>query len=437
MRPAAHLEAAIEILATLEGGSRGTDRVLHDDLARRRYAGAGDRRAIAGFVYSCLRRRAVTRWAFAAAGAAVTPRLEAFAGWMAKAGTGLQGLNDLIAAGGAHAPAPLSADETSSLAVAGTPAPDRSPPDWVRAGVPAWTMPLFVRRFGTDAEAEARALNEPAALDLRVNPLRAKTESPEQARSAAMARLAEDGIAGNPTPFAPLGLRVAAPRGLARTKAYGEGLVEIQDEGSQLVAACVAALPGETVIDYCAGAGGKTLALAASMGNRGHLIACDADGPRLERLKTRAARAGAVVETRTLAGPRSVHDLGAAADWVLVDAPCSGSGAWRRDPAARWRLTPDGLAALTALQDRILREAARLVRPGGMLVYATCSLFMEENEDRIQSFSQDTPQFAVVPCAVLGAVPGAVLAGEGPFLRTTPLRHGCDGFFAATLRAAS
>lgn len=432
MRPAAHLDAAIEILTALEGGTRGTDRVLHDDLIRRRYAGSGDRRTIADLVYACLRRRAGLGWALARLGATVTPRLEAFAGWMARAGVGPSGLGDLIAAGGAHAPPPPTADEARLLAALDEAAAQGSAaqaePDWVRAGVPAWTMPLFARRFGAQAEAEARALNEPAALDLRVNLLRAKGTDPEQARALAMGRLAEDGIACTPLPASTLGLRVATPRAITRCRAYRDGLVEIQDEGSQLVAAAVGAEPGATVIDYCAGAGGKTLALAALMANRGRLIACDTDTAKLERLKARAARAGARIETRPLDGPNAMLPFIAAADRMLVDAPCSGSGAWRRDPAARWRLTPEGLANFTALQDRILREAARLVSPGGTLVYATCSLFREENEDRIEAFLQGAPRFKIVSCA------GPCGGGE-PFLVTTPLRHGCDGFFAAALQA--
>jgi len=431
MRPAAHLEAAIQVLTTLEQGTRGTDRVLRDDLARRRYAGARDRRVIGELVYAALRRRAETRFALGLAENRATPRLEVFADWMARMGADPAALDDLIAAGGIHAPAPATPEEAVSLAALAARRRDaRHMPAWARAGVPEWTMPLFVRRFAEGAEAEARALNVPAPVDLRVNLLRAQDGAPRAARAAAIARLAEDGIAASPTPLAPLGLRLDEPQALARSNAYREGLVEIQDEGSQLVAACVTPEAGALVVDYCAGAGGKALAIAAATANGCAVVACDVDPRRLARLAARAGRAGAAIERRALDGTGAPPELAGAADWVLVDAPCSGSGAWRRDPAARWRLSPERLAGLTALQDRILRDAARLVRPGGRLVYATCSLFMEENEDRVASFLRDWPRFRPGPVALPGQ------ASTGPFLFTTPLRQGCDGFFAALLRAA-
>lgn len=427
MRAAAHLEATIEILTALERGSRGTDRVVHDDLVRRRYAGSGDRRAITELLYACLRRRAVARWRFALLGADVTPRIEAFAGWMALKGAGVSDLAELIASGGPHAPAPPNTGEAALLAAL-TQLPEPTPPAWVQAGVPDWTMPHFARRFGAEAEAEAGALNAAAAFDLRVNTLRSKSVDPVLARAEALQLLAGEGISAALTPLSPIGLRIAEPRALTRSKAFRSGLIEIQDEGSQLVAAAVGARPGETVIDYCAGAGGKTLALAAAMENRGRLIACDTDAGRLDRLAERARRAGAQVEPRVLADQQSLGDLKGTADRVLVDAPCSGSGAWRRDPAARWHLTPARLAELMELQNRVLSDATSLVSPGGTLIYATCSLFVEEDEDRISAFLRGATRFRREDCHVG--------PGGGPDLLTTPRRHGCDGFFASILRAS-
>lgn len=277
------------------------------------------------------------------------------------------------------------------------------------------------------------ALNRPAPLDLRVNAAKATREE-------ALAALAADGVSVEPTPLSPWGLRVKGMARVGGTRAFKQGLVEVQDEGSQIVAALVGARPGMTVVDFCAGAGGKTLALAAAMTRhariRGRLIACDTSQVRIERMTARLARAGTKTVRRVVLKDENDPALAdfANADRVLADMPCSGSGAWRRDPLGKWRLRPDGLAQYIASQGRILDAAARLVRPGGRLVYATCSVLPEENEAQIASFLEQNNTFRIVPIAeAWGETLGGVSQAGNQFLRLTPAASGTDGFFAAVL----
>jgi 16S rRNA (cytosine967-C5)-methyltransferase len=276
-------------------------------------------------------------------------------------------------------------------------------------------------------------LNLPAPLDLRVNRLKTDRESAQRA-------LAAEQVIAEPTPWSPLGLRLKHRAPLAGTAAFKEGLIEVQDEGSQLAALLADARPGMRIVDFCAGAGGKTLALAAQMQNRGKLVACDVAGWRLERAGRRLRRAGiSNVERRALANERdpwvkrhAANSKGGGFDRVLVDAPCLGIGSWRRNPDGKWRATPKDLAELALRQRDILLSAARLVRPGGRLVYVTCSLLREENEAQAEGFLATSPDFALYPAARAWA---ETLGGRSPggddYLRLTPARHGTDGFFVA------
>jgi 16S rRNA (cytosine967-C5)-methyltransferase len=284
-----------------------------------------------------------------------------------------------------------------------------------RASFPAWLTPEIERQFGADAAAEMAALTAAAPTDLRANGLKATRED-------AAAALAAEGVATTPTPLSPLGLRLATRANLAGLRAFRDGLVEVQDEASQLVALMAGAAPGMAVLDLCAGAGGKTLALAAAMRNRGRLLACDTDARRLARLGPRLARSGAaIVETRALRGGENLGGF----DRVLVDAPCSGSGTWRRHPDAKWRLTPERLDTYRAAQAALLREGAARVKQGGRLVFATCSLLPSEGRGRIEAFLAE----AGGTFRIVDALPAL---GPAPYL-LTPHRHGTDGFFAAVL----
>jgi 16S rRNA (cytosine967-C5)-methyltransferase len=331
---------------------------------------------------------------------------------------------------GAYRPAPLSPDERRLVEqLHGQTLDHPDQPGWVRGEYPAW----LADTLGAAPDTELRALNAPAPLDLRVNQLAVSREQ-------ALAGLTEAGIKATPTRFSPLGLRVVGRPSLSQLQAFQDGWVEIQDEGSQLVALLADARPGQAVIDLCAGAGGKTLALAAAMANKGRLIACDVSEKRLERAVKRLRRAGVHNVERRALGPDAQSWLKRQAgrfDRVLVDAPCSGTGTWRRNPDMKWRIGPDEITALRSVQDEVLDRGARLVKPGGRLIYATCSLLAAENEQAIEAFLARHAEFQLLP---VGGVWTAVLAGDcpvdGPYLRLSPARHGTDGFFAAILERA-
>lgn len=290
---------------------------------------------------------------------------------------------------------------------AGTLPPSAPPPGDLAArhSLPDWLAATLVQEAGDEAPLLADALCMPGPAFLRANRARIS-------RDALAARLLGEGLPTCPTRLAPDGLTVLAPRpNLLALPAFREGLLEVQDEGSQLLGEAVGSLPGETVLDLCAGAGGKTLQLAAAVGPAGRVHACDPDASRLSRLRTRAARAGAKV---TIHGPEAPPGL--LADRVLVDAPCSGLGALRRGPDLRFRIDPASFGGLPALQLSILERAAAHVRPGGRLVYATCTLRREENEEVALAFEERRADFT----------------RSALFLRLWPHRHGTDGFFAAT-----
>ncbi len=286
---------------------------------------------------------------------------------------------------------------------------------------PGWQLDMLRTRFGKRTDAEVSALLARAPLDLRVNTLVAS-------RDAVLAELAQF----EATALAPDGVRAPAGLNIETLPAFHAGRIEVQDEGSQLAALAVGAGPGELVIDLCAGAGGKTLALAAAMANKGRLIAADTDRGRLSAMPQRLARAGVdIVEIRLLNPKRewdALKDLAGQADRVLVDAPGSGTGTWRRTPEARWRLTADRLAKLEAEQDRLLALAAQMVRPGGSLTYVVCSLLPGEGEARVARFLGHDPGFSAEPFCIPGA------DSSVSSLVLTPGGQGCDGFFIARLQ---
>ncbi|MEZ5841522.1 MAG: RsmB/NOP family class I SAM-dependent RNA methyltransferase, partial [Hyphomicrobiales bacterium] len=301
-------------------------------------------------------------------------------------------------------------------------------PEEVRLECPPWAVAPLRRRFGEAFGAEMAAALVPPPVDLRVNP-------GKSTREAMLRELGELGLAAEATPLAPHGIRVSERFSLSRLPALKTGEVEIQDEGSQLVSLLVGARPGDRVVDFCAGAGGKTLAMAAGMNNKGRIIACDVSEGRLKRCGERLRNAGVHnTETRLLSSEtdRWVKRHKASFDRVLVDAPCTGTGTWRRNPDTRWR-APEGkgLDELLSLQARILASAARLVKPGGRLVYATCSLLTEENEEQVTAFLAANPAFRLTP--LRDAAPHLAAAADGDCLLLTPARNGTDGFFAAVL----
>jgi 16S rRNA (cytosine967-C5)-methyltransferase len=325
-----------------------------------------------------------------------------------------------------YGPGALQPEERRRLARAAQPPPGE-PPLPVRANVPAWLVPHARSAFGAGVEAELQAMNGRAPLDLRVNTLRAS-------RATVLETLASAGVAARPTAHSPWGIRVADRLAVSELPGYRAGEIEVQDEGAQIAALLVDAQPGMRVLDYCAGAGGKTLALAAAMHNRGTLIAHDSDLRRLERLLPRAQRAGASL-IRTCA-PRELASAAAQPfARVLADVPCTGSGTWRRQPDAKWRLSMQTLDRCRALQRRILDDTAACVVRGGRLIYVTCSFLPDENECQIEDFLSRRSQFRPVSLRELWAqrITSAPPPACGAGLRLTPATSGCDGFFIAAL----
>jgi 16S rRNA (cytosine967-C5)-methyltransferase len=429
MTPGARLSAAIEVIAEIEARRRPAADALKDWGLAHRFAGSGDRAAIAGLVYDALRRRASSAYVMGEA----TPR--AMLVGMLRLERKLD--IDTIAAlanGARFAPAPLSDEERARLAAANL---DGAPP-WVAGDYPEWLDPHLARVFGEERAAEGATLASRAPLDLRVNTLKGTREE-------AAAALAE--LAPAPTRWSPVGLRIAleadakAPP-IHAEPAFIKGMVEVQDEGSQIAALLAGAKPGAQVIDLCAGAGGKTLALAAAMDNRGQLYATDLDKRRLAPIHDRLARSGARnVQVRT---PKTVGselaDLDGRADLVLIDAPCTGIGTWRRNPDAKWRMRPGALELRLNEQAAVLDRAAALVKAGGRVTYVTCSLLEEENGGQVRAFLGRRPDFAIVPPAeVIGALGeraylfrrAALIAEEG--LLMTPRRTDTDGFYVSML----
>lgn len=403
MQPAARLAAAIDVLdEAIESARKGgaaADVLLARYFRSRRYAGSKDRTAVRAHVYAVLRHMAHDAPSGRAAMIAYARERE-------------PDLLGLFGTGG-HGPAALTEQEVQAASVS---------PQWL----PEWLEARFIRRFGAAWPQQREGLMARAPLDLRANTLKTS-------RDRLADQLRDEGINCELLPFTANGLRADAGAPIEKSAAFQAGLVEVQDLSSQLMVALTDARPGETVVDLCAGAGGKTLGFAASMQNSGRIIACDIDPSRLERMTPRLARAGVrIVEKKTLR-PGALDSLKGQADCVAVDAPCTGTGTWRRNPEARLRMTQERLAAITAVQDDVLEQGAALVKPGGRLVYAVCSLLPDEAEDRLESFEARHPEFRLLDYrARLGetGLPETV-ALRPEYLAVAPASHGCDGFFVA------
>jgi 16S rRNA (cytosine967-C5)-methyltransferase len=409
MTPAARISGAIEVIADIEAKRRPAAAALKDWGMAHRFAGSGDRAAIAGLVYDALRRRASSAWIMGAE----TPRAVLLGMLVRERGLDVDAIAKL-ADGARFAPEPLTDDERARLA-----APNLDDaPEHVSGDYPEWLDSGFAATFGESRAEEGAALASRAPLDLRVNTLKAEREAAVEPDAKSPAIHAEP--------------------------AFLKGHIEIQDEGSQLAALLAGAKPGEQVIDLCAGGGGKTLALAAAMNNEGQLYATDPDKRRLAPIHERLDRAGAHnVQVLT---PRGDKDplAGKKADLVLIDAPCTGTGAWRRNPDAKWRVRPGALAERMKDQAEVLDRAAKLLKPGGRIAYITCSMLDDENGAQVRGFLQRNSGFALVPAdQVMAAALGeraflfrrAVLtSAEG--LLMTPRRTDTDGFFVSLLRRA-
>ncbi|MDC0149030.1 RsmB/NOP family class I SAM-dependent RNA methyltransferase [Rhodospirillales bacterium] len=436
MTPGARVEATIELLTAIDADDQAPDHIVDGYFRSRRYAGSGDRRDVGGRVYGVLRRRAKLDWWIERTGLSLetNSRLRAISFLILEERKSLDDVKAMFT-GTRHCPELLS-DPEAELAEAlyGRPLLNRDMPDHVRLEYPEWMDRPFRALWGDKLEQEMSALNQVAPLDLRVNTIKGTPED-------ALARLQEDYITCAPTSLSPLGIRVEGKVRLGGTRAFKEGLVEVQDEGSQLVSMLCGAKPGMTVVDYCAGAGGKTLALAAAMADEGrlsgHLFALDISRYRMDRMTPRLKRAGAVqVRRRAIAAVDEpwVEEHKGFADRVLIDVPCTGTGSWRRNPDARWCFTPERLAEIRENQQRIMLSAAELVKPHGRLIYVTCSLLQEENEQQLAWFVEKKPEFQPIPIdEVWSETVGGPPPPSGPCLRLSPASAGTDGFFCAVL----
>lgn len=389
MTPAARVQAAIEIVDRWLHDGEGLDRIRTAWGREHRFAGSGDRAAIADLVYDAIRRKRSALWV---AGAGDTNARDMLAGSLL--------LDEIdpstVFTGDRYAPAIRNAS--------GSTAPLQDAPRAVRLDYPDWLEDELAEL----PDPVLAGLQRRAPLDLRVNTL--KTD-----RDNALAALAREGIGAAPGPLSPTAIRVnQGGRKLSQTDTYADGLVEIQDASSQAVSDMAAAKPGEVILDLCAGGGGKTLALAASSKNEGQIYATDIAPKRLAELPPRARRAGAIVTPLTL---QETKRLTGQVDLVLIDAPCSGSGAWRRTPEAKWRLTQEQLQKLVTIQSDLLDQAHRFLKPEGRLLYATCSLLQPENRSQVDAFLDRNQRFDI----------------EGD--RTLTPLDGGDGFYAAVLRS--
>ncbi|MER9873009.1 RsmB/NOP family class I SAM-dependent RNA methyltransferase [Mesorhizobium sp. M0195] len=428
MRLGGRLAAAIEVLDDIGRRHRPVADALKDWGLSHRFAGGGDRAAIGNIVYDALRRKRSAGWLLGED----TPRAIGFGALLLEWGQTAQSLNEALE-GDKFAPPLLTADELTTLG--GRRLADAPPA--VRADIPDWCMPLFERAFGTAWVEEGAALATRPPLDLRVNTLKAD-------RGKVLAELAETGA--KPARIAPHGIRIPPIEGDGRhpnvqaEPAFQKGWFEVQDEGSQIAAELAGAEPGMQVLDFCAGAGGKTLALSAAMDNRGQIFAHDAEKARLAPIFDRIRRSenrNVQIVTR----PAELAPLGRHMDIVLIDAPCTGSGTWRRRPDAKWRLTQRQLDARKGEQETILDAASDFVKPGGLLVYITCSVFDEENGDQVSAFRDRHPGFVPVDHRQLwdsrfAGHEAAMRIGAAGGISLSPLLSGTDGFYFCALRRA-
>jgi 16S rRNA (cytosine967-C5)-methyltransferase len=430
MTPAARLSAAIELIDTIETERVPAAKALKEWGTAHRFAGSGDRAAIAGLVWDVLRRYASSAWIMDDD----TPRARLLGMLKLERGMDIPTMAALFD-GGRYAPSPLTEAEQAALAsrsLAGAPAA-------VAGDYPEWLDPYLAQTFGEERALEAAAMASRAPLDLRVNTLKSS-------RDKVLRSLAH--LGAKPTPWSPTGLRIelaadARNPGIHAEEDFIKGAIEVQDEGSQLAALFSAAKPGEQVIDLCAGAGGKTLALAALMQGKGRLIATDQDKRQLAPIHERLSRAG--VHNAEVRSPRGegdpLADIKASADLVVIDAPCTGTGTWRRNPDAKWRMRPGALEIRLKDQAEVLERAVPLVKPGGRIAYITCSVLAPEDTDQVRGFIGRHPEFsAVAPEQTASVLADKAAAFAEAALKTaegwlmTPRRTGTDGFFIAVMK---
>lgn len=434
MTPAARCQAAIELLETLEASDIPADALIGGYFRARRYAGSGDRRAIQALIYTILRKRHQIEWWCNQCEIEISPRSLILTA-LALTSVWEQAKVEAAFAESPHGPSELTSEEENfraRLAVETLDHPDQ--PKSVKLNIPTWLESQFSVEINNSFDIEINALDQEAAVDLRVNTL--KTD-----RASVLAALQEAGIEATPTPYAPHGIRLRKRQPLSGLAAFRAGHFEPQGEASQLASALTGAAPGHSVLDVCAGAGGKALAIASEMQNQGRLVLMDTDANRLGKAVPRLDRAGvSIAETKVISNDDQVMSAfgGECFDIVLIDAPCSGSGTWQRNPEAKWRLTVARLDALCQMQKTLLQTAAGRVRPGGRLIYMTCSLLAAENRDQVDAFlTSATGEFSLISMSKEWArATGQSMDISTDDLLLTPARHNTDGFYIAALSRA-
>lgn len=422
----ARIKAVIELLERIEKSPIPMDLTIGDYMRNRRYIGSKDRADIVERVYGIVRHHSRLHWALEQAGA---PKMTARMLVLAYQSL-IEGKPDPAMPFDGTKYAPEEVNEDEKKAIAKFPKSFDAAPDVVKCECPQQYESSLRSYFGDALVEEMEALCHGATLDLRTNCVAGDRETIQ-------ASLAKDGIETEITPYSPWGLRAKGKVFLSESKAFRAGQIEIQDEGSQLIALACDVKPGMQVLDYCAGGGGKTLALASAMRVKGRIVAMDLEAARLAKAKTRFKRAKVsdIIETRPLSDEKNrkwLRRQKQSFDVALVDVPCSGTGTWRRNPDTRWRVYGPGVEALLPVQAEILERVAGVVKPGGRLVYATCSLLPEENEQQIEKFLSQHPEYELADLSSVWAE-GCQSPCAGKYMRLTPKRHATDGFFAAIL----
>ena len=436
MTPSARVNATIEILEKARDSNFNIDKVILSYFRKRRFAGSKDRAFITERVYYLIRNQIKINWWLKKLGVEASPRLRVLAG-LAFSNEGSKEEIENLFSDRQHSASELNDVEREILKQLEFKAlVAEEMPDNIKSECPDWIAEKLQPIYKTELKSYMEALNREASFDLRLNILK----RPDRER--AQRSLEKQGLLTEIMPYSPFGLRAQTRQRINGTKFFKSGLVEIQDEGAQLAALLVGAAPGMQVADFCAGSGGKTLVMGGLMQNTGRIVAMDVSQKRLEQAGIRISRGGLHNVERKLINDENDKKLKRLAkkfDRVLVDAPCTGIGTWRRDPDTRLRYSAADLENMISLQDQILTSAARLTKPGGRLIYVTCSLFLEENEDRIAALLSRRKDYEMLPISEIWsqeitARGGGACPTESDVLRLTPKEHNTDGFFAAVLQ---
>tara|TARA_R110000868_G_scaffold218576_1_gene468872 strand:- start:9686 stop:11044 length:1359 start_codon:yes stop_codon:yes gene_type:complete len=423
MRYGAQVQAAIDLYNEIGRTNTPADKCMSNYFRNRRFIGSKDKATIAGLIYGLMRRMGEVDYLIESVKGDKSYRMRIFV-YMLLDGSTKQ-LIENICSGDTFAPDLLNKEEKKNISAIDFGAL-QSAPDCAKYNYPRWMEYSLKKAYGKKLPEIMEAMNQQATTDIRVNTLKSNVENVQAA-------LLKDGFEMRRTPYSQNCLRMDERKSVFVTESFKKGHFEMQDEGSQLIAELCGAKPGDKVVDFCAGAGGKTLALSAMMQNRGGLQALDIHERRLNEMPKRLKRAGVGnVRTRCINSENDkwVKRNKESQDVVLVDAPCSGAGTWRRNPDSRWKLTQETLSELNDIQHSILMSACRMVKKGGRLVYATCSVLEEENEDQVKAFLEARDDFKVVPVNDV-ETGSAMPVMEGDFLKLNPYDHKVDGFFVA------